>query len=570
MNVLHTLFHRLAVATLLALAPAWAQSLTGRVVGPGLVPIAGIVVDAGSGSTPATSDPAGQFTIAPLQQNQTYDVEFVPPFGALWAARIVTVTITGAVNLGDVALQPGFPITGTVRNAAGAPVPGCNLNVYDQAGEKQFTPRDGTDLLGNFQIVVAGGTWDVRVVPPVGTLLVPKQFEDVVVAAAVNLGTVTLATAYLVTGAVVDQGTLLPIAQTRLKVRNALTGERIWVPNDATNLFGQFTLPLPWGIADLDVEPPAGNTHVAKQVFGVLVPGPVALGQIRLANGALLSGTVLANGNALAGADVDVLLPDGDKVFTPNDTTTAAGTFTVAVPTGVALRTRIEAPAGTNLYGTVTAPLTLAGATNLGSIPLLAGIAVAGTVTGTGGPEAGTSVKFFDAATNAEVVTTGTVTDANGQYATHVPAGTWRIEAHTREGSLLAPASQVVAISAPATVGFQLVDKLARTTLTSFGTPALPPGAQLPINVLLHSMVPGLQTILIDLAVELPSGTRIPLLLGLPLTLPQFPFQVDFVWVPIPPIPAADLGRVLDMVVTFRNAAGAVVLDEAKTPFVVQ
>lgn len=571
MNVLHFLSRHLPVALFLAAAPALAQTLSGRVVAPNLTPLAGIVVDPGSGgATPATTDALGLFTITGLQLNNSYDVEFVPPFAAPWAARIVTTTINGAVNLGDVVLQPGLPISGTVRSPTGLPLLGCNLNVYDQAGNKQFTPRDGTDALGNFQIIVAAGTWDVRIVPPVGTLLVPRQFENLAVAAAVNLGIVTLPTAYLVTGSVIDQASNLPIAGTRLRIFDAFSGERIYVPNDQTNLFGQFSLPLPYGIADLQVEPPVGNTHVARQVFGVQVPGPVALGQIRLQNGVLLSGTVTSGSGPVAGADIDVLLPDGEKVFTPRDTTAANGTFSLAVPTGVALRTRVEAPAGSGLYGVVTTAQALTAATNLGAVNLAAGLAVSGTVSGSGGPEAGTSLKFFDAATNAELVTTGTLTGGNGQYTTYVPAGTWRIEARTAEGSFRAPAQQTVTITTPTTVDFVLADKLARTTLTSFGTPTLPQGSLIPVNVLLHSMAPGFQTLLIDLAVELPSGARIPLLLGLPLTLPAIPFQVDFVWVPIPPVPTADLGRLLDMVVTFRDATGSTVLDEAKTPFVVQ
>lgn len=571
MNVLRSLSRCLPVpAFLLAAAtPAVAQTLTGRVVSPALAPIAGIVVDAGSGSTPATTDVLGNFTISALQLNHTYDVEVVPPFGVMWAARIVPATITGAVNLGDIVLQPGFAVTGHVQNPAGLSLVGCNLNVYDQTGVKQFTPRDGTDTLGNFQIVVAAGTWDIRIVPPVGTLLVPRQFEDVVIAAPLPLGNVTLSTAYLVTGSVVDQASSLPVASTRLKIFDALTGQRIYVPTDTTNVFGQFSLPLPYGIADLVVEPPVGNTHVAKIVHGVLVPGPVALGQVRLTNGVLLSGTVTGNGNPLAGADIDVLLPDGDKVFTPRDTTAANGTFTVAVPTGIALRTRIEAPASSQLYGTVTSAATYAANANLGTVDLLTGIAVNGTVSGAGGPETGTAMHFFDTTTNVEVVAT-TLTDAAGQYTTYVPAGTYRIEAQTAEGSMLQPGQQTVTVGGATTANFVLPTKLARTVVTSFGTLSVPQGGLVPINVLIHSIAPGFQTILIDLAVELPNGTRIPLLLGLPLTLPPIPFQVDFVWVPVPPIPAADLGRELDMVVTFRDATGAAVLDEGKTPFVAQ
>jgi hypothetical protein len=112
--------------------------------------------------------------------------------------------------------------------------------------------------------------------------------------------------------------------------------------------------------------------------------------------------------------------------------------------------------------------------------------------------------------------------------------------------------------------------KLARTALTSFGIPTVPQGGLLPINVLLHSLQPGLQTLLLDLLVELPDGTQLPILSGLPLDLPPLPFTLDAVFVPYPTIPANYLGKQIDMVFRFRSANGATVLDQAKTPFVVQ
>jgi hypothetical protein len=563
-------FRSLAIALAL-LSPALSQSLTGRVVSPNLTPIAGIVVDAGSGSTPATTDALGFFTITPLQLGNTYAVEFVPPFGIAWAARIVPAAINGAVNLGDVVLQPAFPISGIARTAAGLPILGCNINVYDQAGTKQFTPRDGTDLLGAFQVFVPAGTWDLRVVPPTGSLLVPKQIENIVLNAAVGLGNVVLPDAYLVTGAVVDRNTAVPVAGTRIKAYNALTGERIYVPNDQVNTFGQFSLPLPYGIADLELEPPVGNTHVARTVYGVLVGGPLALGQVRLENGALLSGAVTANGTPVTGCDIDVLLADGSKIFTPRDKTAAvSGTFTVAIPTGVPLRVRCEPVNSTGLAGVVTAAFTANGPTNLGAIALPGGFVVSGTVQGPNGPEFDTELRFFDAVSNVETTLVGARTNAAGNYTTWVPAGSYRVEIHSAEASFARAGQQLLTVSGPTSFSPVLGGKLLRCGLTSFGTPTLPQGSLLPINVFLHSLAPGLQPVLVDLLVRLPNGTELLILPGLPLALPPIPFTVDFVWVPVPVIPTTELGKVIEMVVRLRSGNGATVLDEAATPFVVE
>ena len=550
---------------------AAAQSLTGRIVDPTGVPIAGITVDPGSGgATPGVSDAFGNFTITGLNNNHTYDFEYLPPFAAPWAARIVTTTIVGATAIGDVTLQPGFALSGVAHTQSGLGVLGCNLNVYAQDGTKLFTPHDGTDALGNFSVTIPAGTWDVRVVPPVGALMVATTIEDVAVAAATNLGVVTLRTGYTVTGTVVDSVSLVPVGQTRIRAFDALTGERILLPVDTVNTFGQFTILLPYGLLDLWFEPPLGNTHVARMMLGVAVPGPTALGNVRLQNGALLSGTVTANGSPVAGADIDVLLADGSKVFTPNDTTTAAGAFSVAVPLGAGHRVRVE-PTTTGLVGALSGPVQVAGATNVGTITLAAGIAVSGTVTSPSGPEVDAALHFVDPASNTELVTSFDHTGGQGHYTTWVPAGTWQVSVTTAEGSFAQGTNpQSLTVSAPTTFNAALPAKLARTAVTSFGTPTLPQGALLPINVLLHSMVPGLQTILVDLSVEMPGQPPVVLLPGLPLTLPQIPFQIDFLWVPYPLVPAPLLGKEIDMVITLRDATGNVVLDRAKTPFVVE
>ena len=567
---MHSIRFLTLVAALWSLAPAVAQSVTGRVVSPALVPLAGFTVDAGSGSTPATTNALGVFTIAPLQNNHTYDIEFLPPLGAMWAARIVITTVVGAVNLGDIVLQPGLPLSGIARTSGGTAVFGANINVYAQNGEKLLTPRDGTDALGNFQVIVPAGTWDVRVVPPNGALLVPRQFENLVVTAATNLGIVVLPTAYTVTGTVIDQASAVPIGAVRLLAYDALTGQRIYMPSDTANTFGQFTLRLPFGIVDLAVEPPLGNTHVASQVFGALVLGNTVLGPVRLQNGVLLAGTVTAGGNPVVGGDIDVLYADGSKVYTPRDSTAANGAFSVAVPTGTPLRVRAEPVVGTPYAGAVTAPITLTTAASVGAIALPPGLPLSGTITGANGPEAGISLHCFDSVTNVEQVVGNAATNAAGQFATALPSGTWRVEIRTPEASVSQPSQQLLTVAGPTQLNATLPAKLARCGVTSFGTPTLPQNAQLPINVLLHSMVPGLQSILVDLAVRLPNGSELSILPGLPLDLPPIPFTVDFIWVPVPTIPANDVGHVLDLVVRLRAANGITVLDEATTPFVVQ
>jgi hypothetical protein len=564
---------RCSGAALLLFSTLAAQSLTGR-LSPTNLPIAGIVVDAGSGSTPATTDADRRCSPSPACRTATTTTSSTClPVGVPWAATIVQTVDRqrrhqprrrrGAAGLRDQRHR-------RVNADRPADCLGGNLNAYTQDGTKLFTPRDGTDLLGNFAIVVPAGTLDVQVRPPVGALLVPRQLEDVVVGAAVPLGTVVLRTAYLVTGSVVDQVSSLPIANTRLRAVDALTGERIVLPNELTNTFGQFSLPLPFGILDLEVTPPLGNTHVARQLYGVLVFGPQALGQVRLQNGALLTGTVLRSGLPAAGVDIDVLLPDGGKVVTPRDATAADGSFAVAVPTGVALRVRAEPQVGDGSHGVVSAPVTLAGPASVGSLVLPAGIGVAGVVQGPLGPEPGASVRFFKLPENVQVVTAGNATGAGGGFATFVPPGDYRVDVVPAEGSVAAPQSQFVTIAAATVLNPVLAVKGARCALTGFGTLTMPQGGWLPLNAMLHNLQPAGGPLLLDLGVELPDGSTIWLAYGETLDLPPFPVTVIAVFVPLPIVPTPYLGRPIDMVLRMRDPSGATVLDVAKTPFVVE
>ncbi|MFT4514886.1 MAG: hypothetical protein ACI89X_001506 [Planctomycetota bacterium] len=556
----------LAIAALSSVSVS-AQSLTGRVTDPVGVPIAGITVDTGSGL--ATTDALGVFVITPLAIN-TYEVEYLPAIGAPWESRLLESIVSGATNIGDVVLQPGFDITGVAMSEAGLPVASCNLNIYAQDGTKLFTPYDNTDALGNFAVTVPAGTWDVRVQPPVGAAMVSTTIEDVVVAGAVGLGTVTMRTGYVVSGSVVDSVSGVPIGSTRFRATNALTGERFVVPADTANVFGQFSFLLPFGIVDLDVIPPQGNAHVAREMFGVFVPGATVLGAVGLDSGAMLSGTVTVGGVAFEGADIDVLLADGTKVFTAFDTSALNGTFSVVTPLGSGLRLRVEPVSATGLVGVLMPPISVAGPTSVGVIDLQSGVAVSGIVMGPGAPEFDAALRFVDTVSGQEVVTVHDHTDVTGNYTTFVPAGNYDVAAVTVDGSLSLDGMQNVTVAAAATVDFALALKTARTQVTSYGTPTVGQGGPLPINVLLHTTPAGLTTIRIDVFVDMPNGVSVPLLFGLPLSLPAVPFVVGPVFLALPPVPAGQLGKPLKMRVRLRDATGAITYDEADQTFFVQ
>ncbi|HEB54687.1 MAG TPA: hypothetical protein ENI87_15675 [bacterium] len=560
-----------AICMSLALVSLPAQTVTGRVVDTAGVPIPNVTVDAGSGSVPGVTDLLGNFTLIGAPTG-VRDIEYVPAAGDPYAARVIETVIGVVTNVGDITLQPGFEIIGVATDPNGVGLFRCNLNVYAQDGTKLFTPYDNTDLFGNFAVMVPAGTWDVRVQPPVGALFVSSTLEDIVVGSpgSTNVGTVQLRTGYLITGSVVDAQTGLPIANTKIKAFDTLTGERfVLLPSEHTNVFGQFSFLLPYSFSHLLFEAPAGNTHVSRQMFGVPIPGPTVLGAVGLENGVLLSGTVLGNGAPVAGADIDVLLADGTKVFTPRDTTDATGAFTVAVPNATAVQVRVEPNASVGLVGTVTPALTTAGPTSLGQITLASGIAVSGVVTGQGTPEAAASVRFFDALGN-RLVTVGSRTDAAGQYQTWVPSGTYDVEVVTTDGSFFLDAQQILTVTAPMTQDFTLSSKSFRTLLDGHGIHTTAPGGTVPISVLLHSLAPGFQTVRIDLFIDLLDGTSVPLVSDLTLSLLPVAFTVGPLFVPTVPVPPSLLGKPAEMRVRIRDAGGNNVLDESTSTFYIE
>ncbi len=568
MNTLHLRSFAAVVTAALSCALS-AQSLTGRVVDPNGQPIAGIEVDPGSGSPTAITNAAGVFTISPLPTD-SYDVEYLPAIAAPWAARMIVTNVVGATNVGDVVLQPGFALSGIAQSSGGVPLTSCNINVYSQSGEKLFTPHDGSDLTGHFSVTIPAGTWDLRVQPPLATTLLARQIEDVVVTGPVNVGVVTLPAGHAVSGTVVDQTSLVPVGNTRLKVTDSVTGEHLLITNDTANTFGVFSVLVPVGMWDIDFEPPVGNTHVGRRKYGVVVAGPSALGQVKVKNGALVSGVVSGPSGPVAGADIDILDSTGAKLFSPRDITDAAGAFSIAVPTGGGYRIRVEPPTNAKLVGKLSAPVSVAGATSLGTIALAPGAAVRGFVTGAG-PEANAELVFLDAAGD-EIVAVGNRTAGRGTCTTSLPLGLHGVDIRPEEGSYFLRTHGRVEIGdlGKSVVRFQLKPKALRCTLTALGTPTLAPGGTLLADIVIDNRTTAPLPVLMDLVVTTPSGPEIAMLTGVPLTAPTVPLSLIGTPIVVPTIPSADLGKLLRLVVRFRDPSTQEVLDSATTAFVVE
>ena len=253
------------------LSSASAQSLSGHVQTPTGTAIPGITISFSNGGGSTTTDASGNFNKTGLQ-NRTYGtVDFASPSGAFAAVEFVNVRVNGASSLGTVVMSPGATVSGTVLAPPGFTVVGGNMNVYDSAGVKRFTPNDAIGPGGAFSIVVPLGFNRVRAVPPVGGGLMPFDWTLTNVTGPVNLGTVTLARGFPFSATVVDAVTSQPVFGVKFVATNALTGEIYAQLVDVTDVFGNVTLSLPGLVAvDFELTPSTTDAHMPTQVFGAI------------------------------------------------------------------------------------------------------------------------------------------------------------------------------------------------------------------------------------------------------------------------------------------------------------
>jgi hypothetical protein len=145
--------------------------LSGTVLGPGAVPLAGVDIDVDSAVgecrvyTPNDkTDASGRFSV--VVPAGTYRVAADPAFAAgVVGARSAAIAVSGSTTVPTFNLVAGVLVSGTVRAFNGAPEAGVDLDVLDPgSGDELITPGDTTDAAGRYSMRVPTGTWNVRLV----------------------------------------------------------------------------------------------------------------------------------------------------------------------------------------------------------------------------------------------------------------------------------------------------------------------------------------------------------------------------------------------------------------------
>ncbi len=543
---------------------AAAQSLTGTLVDTLGSPVVGAAIQLSGTAFAAVSDAAGQFTILGLL-NRSYTVQ-IDPLGNAVAPAEFSRVVSGATNLGNYVLQPGAIVTATFSDPFGVPLSQVNCNVYLPDGTKLYTPRDITDVAGSVSFNVPQTPVTLEALPPTGSTLYPWRL-DVTATGPLALGTIAFRQGYTITGTVARAGTTpLPVANCEVIVTDQLTNELMVLQSNRTNSLGAFTAHLPYGLYLVELVPAVGSAYAAKQLYGVpVINQSLSMGIIGLPLAVALSGTFSGPAGPVVGADVDIYDGQGHKLFTPRDNTLATGAFSIMVPAGGTYTVRVDPPVASGIVGYRSAPVAAPVATSIGTVLLLQGISVVlDLFDSTGAPLVGAVMSLVDPVTQQEVVVPGNSTDAAGRMTAVVPFGLFDVTLRPKQGSRAASFSVPgVPFVSPFAVALPLLDRPVSTSLAGLSILGVPNGGEILIDWAFENRVPAVMSTTIEAVVALDSGVDVPWIPQLPIDLPPsigFGLQL---WLPTPPLPAAELGFLQKFTIRLRDAASQQLLDES-------
>lgn len=251
---------------------------SGRLLRAGGLPVAGVnldVIDVATGTNldliGDTSSPTGHFAVAVPIGEVEVRFDTSPVIAPLLAPTKLEFSTQAGVDIdvGDLELAPGLRITALIRRPNGTPLPDTDTDTEDSiGGDTLYTPKDNTSATGVVSVVVPAGTYDFRVCPLLGTNLVAHEVSNLVVAANVNLGLITLQAGVRLSGTVTGSSGV--ISGVDLDVRDATTLAKIALCDDNSNVAGAYAVNVPPGSYVATFTPPYskpfGTTAVAVVV----------------------------------------------------------------------------------------------------------------------------------------------------------------------------------------------------------------------------------------------------------------------------------------------------------------
>ena len=390
----------------------------------------------------------------------TYDLDYRPPVALSYTDAERFGLVVGASDISGLSnsLGTGFVVTGQVRDKNSNRVKNVDIDAYDECtGRRIATAHDNTDVNGNYSVVVPAGTYSFAYDPPRCKALESTRAGGVAIARAKDLGTEQMQAAVAVSG-IVHGPDGLPLADARLKFYDVTTvgNPRQPATNDRTDAAGAFSVLVPTGTYDINIEPPPGVDDVVGHLNSVPA-GPTSLGVVTLAAGFPVHGVVVGPGFAPV-EHVNINVVDSETRVAQriaNDATDATGAFTVVLPLGT-YDFEYAMPACTGLAPAAQTNRAIASAVTLPVVTAVTGVHLTGSIVDGGSlPVPNVDLDIYPAGTGNKIYTPNDKTAADGTYDVLVPPGTWDVRYIPSSLTRLLPAERLNN-SAPASLALPL------------------------------------------------------------------------------------------------------------------
>jgi hypothetical protein len=252
---------------------------SGRVLTQAGLPVGGVNINAFDKTLGSsvdllndTTDAFGNFSLSVPSGEIAFRIDPTPAHADLAPVQL-DLSLSADVNLGDIVMVPGFPISGILHGVGGAPLSGVDIDVFDASGKKLYTPSDNSQATGFFTVTAPAGNVEVAICPLTATRYVAETFAVAIAGAPTNLGVINMIKGKLVSGHV--SSSLAPSeGGVNLDVTDSVTGIPLALCTDNTNGAGNYQVVVPTGTFDFKFDPfgyaqPLGATKLLGVVVAV-------------------------------------------------------------------------------------------------------------------------------------------------------------------------------------------------------------------------------------------------------------------------------------------------------------
>jgi len=286
--------------------------------------------------------------------------------------------------------------------------------------------HDNTDVNGEFRVVVAGGTYILRLFPVLESGLLPLNTAEIVVSADLDLGTFVLQAGVFVEGFVFDD-VGAPAPNIDIDLIDEVSGIDQLLAGDLTDATGFFRSVVAPGSYVVQYEPPPSTGLLPLSLSGVSIPADTVLPDVFLQAGFIVEGFVVDSfAQPVPGVDIDFVdSPTGVDQPLVGDLTDDAGFFRTVVAGGT-YRVQYEPPIP--FLPAEIDGVSIPADTVLPDVCLQAGFIVEGFVVDAGGTPVGdVDTDWFVDGTCDQVFTIDDSTDATGHFELALAPGIYKV-----------------------------------------------------------------------------------------------------------------------------------------------